>query len=172
MEQLSLALTVNGEAYQVTTRPYATLLDVLHDQLGLTGTHEGCRMGECGSCSVLLDGHAVNACLVLAPDVEGRAVTTVEGLAENGSLSALQAAFVQCGALQCGYCTSGMLISAAAFLKRVQETPTAAEVRRALVGNLCRCTGYAKIIDAILAVATKSPNEMNVASEFAARGHD
>lgn len=132
-------------------RPYATLLDVLRDTLGLMGTHEGCRIGECGACTVLLDGQAVNACLILAPDADGRVITTVEGLARNGTLNALQQSFVKHGALQCGYCTSGMLMTATAFLSEHPENMTEAQVREALAGNLCRCTGYTKIVEAILA---------------------
>jgi aerobic carbon-monoxide dehydrogenase small subunit len=155
MTTILLTLTVNGIAYEPAARVNATLLDVLRDQLALMGTHEGCRTGECGSCTVLLDGQAVNACLVLAPDADGREIMTVEGLAENGKLNPLQAAFVSHGALQCGYCTSGMLMSATAFLNQHQPHVTEFDVRAALAGNLCRCTGYQKIVDAILAVANE-----------------
>lgn len=136
-------------------RAHATLLDVLRDALGLMGTHEGCRIGECGSCTVLLDGKAVNACLVLAPDADRRTITTVEGLEKNGILNALQQSFVKHGALQCGYCTSGMLMTATAFLSQNTENVTETQVRAALAGNLCRCTGYTKIVQAILAAGNE-----------------
>jgi carbon-monoxide dehydrogenase small subunit len=152
MSLLSIHLTVNSVPTDVSVRVYATLLDVLRDTLGLMGTHEGCRTGECGACTILLDGHAVNACLVLAPDADGRAVTTVEGLAESSELNALQRSFVAYGALQCGYCTSGMLMSATACLNQQRENLTDAAVRAVIAGNLCRCTGYTKIVQAILAV--------------------
>lgn len=151
---LVIHITVNGEAFAVTTAAHLTLLDLLRDNLGLLGTREGCRVGECGACTVLLDGRPVNACLVLAPDVEGRQVTTVEGLAQAGALNPLQTAFVRHGALQCGYCTSGMLMTATALLAEARKTPlTETEVRTGLAGNLCRCTGYVKIVEAILEVA-------------------
>lgn len=160
MNTISIHFTVNGMQQDVAVRAHATLLDVLREQLGLMGTHEGCRMGECGACTVLMDGKAVNACLVLAPDAEGRVIITVEGLAENGALTALQRAFVEYGAVQCGYCTAGMLMTATAFLEARPETINERTVREALAGNLCRCTGYAKIVCAIMSVANL-PNEQN-----------
>lgn len=155
MPLFDIHLTVNNIPTKVAVRPQATLLDVLRDALGLMGTHEGCRVGECGSCTVLLDGKAVNACLVLAPDANGRAITTVEGLEQDGALNALQQSFVKHGALQCGYCTSGMLMTATAFLGEQNNAVTEMQVREALAGNLCRCTGYTKIVKAILAAGNE-----------------
>lgn len=156
MELISIHLQVNSFTYTLTVRPYATLLDVLRDQLGLTGTHEGCRVGECGSCTVLLDGRAVNACLVLAPDAAGADLQTVEGLGHSGTLNGLQQSFVRHGAVQCGYCASGMLMSATAFLREHAGEPIdETSVRRALAGNLCRCTGYTKIVQAVMASANE-----------------
>jgi len=129
--------------------PEETLYDVLRERLGLIGTKGACLEGECGSCTVLLDGEPVTACLVMAPQVTGRAVTTVEGLAADDRLHPVQDSFVACGAVQCGYCTPGLIISAAALLSR-NPNPTPQQVREALEGNLCRCTGYTKIIDAVI----------------------
>jgi carbon-monoxide dehydrogenase small subunit len=134
-------------------RPNALLLDVLRDQLELKGAHEGCRMGECGACTVLMDGAAVNSCLVLAPDADGHAITTIEGAAEHPTAAKLQENFVRHGALQCGYCTPGMILTTAAFLDEYGEGASDEEVRRALAGNLCRCTGYAKIVEAVRTAA-------------------
>jgi len=136
----------------VTVSPAATLLQVLREELELTGTKYGCGEGECGACSVILDGRVVNSCLVLAAECEGRAVLTIEGLRENGGLHPLQRAFVEHGAVQCGFCTPGMIMAAYALLQQ-NPAPSEQEVRRALEGNLCRCTGYRKIIDAVLAAA-------------------
>jgi carbon-monoxide dehydrogenase small subunit len=127
---------------------------MLRDRLALTGTKNGCESGECGACTVLLDGEPVNSCMVLAVEVDGHEVTTVEGLAEEGSLSALQDAFVAHNAVQCGFCTPGMLISAQALLKRNPD-PSEDEIKEALVGNLCRCTGYVRIIKAVQAAAAE-----------------
>lgn len=160
MNTVSIRLTVNGTTYDLAVRVYMTLLDVLREQLELMGTHEGCRMGECGACTVLMDGKAVNACLVLAPDAEGKVITTVEGLAENGTLNALQRAFVENGAVQCGYCTAGMLMTATAFLAQHPQSASEKDVRVALAGNLCRCTGYAKIVRALMSAANLQ-NEQN-----------
>lgn len=129
-----------------------SLLRVLRDELGLTGTKNACEQGECGSCTVTLDGELANACLVPAGQVAGRSVETVEGLASGGGLHPVQAAFVQAGAIQCGFCTPGMVMAARDLLQR-NPSPTADEVREGLVGNLCRCTGYAKIVDAVLLAA-------------------
>lgn len=155
MSLTNIHFTVNSIPTEIAVRAHATLLDVLRDALGLMGTHEGCRIGECGSCTVLLDGKAVNACLVLAPDADRRTITTVEGLEKNGILNALQQSFVKHGALQCGYCTSGMLMTATAFLSQNTENVTETQVRAALAGNLCRCTGYTKIVQAILAAGNE-----------------
>jgi carbon-monoxide dehydrogenase small subunit len=149
---LPLALSVNGEAYELLVEPDRTLLDVLRTDLGLTGTKTNCLEAECGVCTVLVDGAAVNACLVLAATVRGRAVTTIEGLAHGGTLHPVQQAFIDHGAVQCGYCIPGMIMSAVALLDET-PAPTEAEIREALAGNLCRCTGYAKVVDAVAAAA-------------------
>ncbi|MCK9460473.1 MAG: (2Fe-2S)-binding protein [Proteobacteria bacterium] len=143
---------VNGREREILTAPARTLLEVLREDLRLTGTKQGCGEGECGTCTVLLDGAAVNACLVLAVEAAGREVTTIEGLADGPSLHPLQRAFVDHGAIQCGFCTPGMILSAKALLDR-RPDPTEAEIREALGGNLCRCTGYQKIVEAVLAAA-------------------
>jgi carbon-monoxide dehydrogenase small subunit len=154
MSQHSITVTVNGTVHTLTVASHHTLLDVLRDDLGLTGTNEGCRMGDCGACTVLMDGLRVPACLVLAVNADGADMLTIEGLAEDGRLHPLQAAFVRHGALQCGFCTPGMIMSAAAILEEMPERPlTESTLREALTGNLCRCTGYAKIIAAILEAA-------------------
>jgi carbon-monoxide dehydrogenase small subunit len=149
-----ISLTVNGELHQLTVPAQQTLLQLLREQLALTGTKNGCTTGECGACTVLLDGEPVNSCLVLAVECDGAVVLTVEGLAQDGRLHPLQQALVDCGAVQCGFCTPGILISAYALLER-QPHPSQAEVRAALVGNLCRCTGYLSIFAAIEAAARK-----------------
>jgi carbon-monoxide dehydrogenase small subunit len=141
-------MTVNGKPVSVKVAPNARLIDVIRDELGLTGTKEGCSRGECGACTVLLDGKPVNACLVLALKAEGRDVLTIEGVAPDGQLDPLQEAFLAHGAVQCGYCTPGMVLSAQALLAE-NPKPTRAEIKRGLSGNLCRCTGYRKIIDAV-----------------------
>ncbi len=148
----SISSIVNGETVQFLAGPTQTLLDVLRDNLGLTGTKEGCSSGDCGACSVLLDGRLVCACLVLAPEAEGRRVDTIEGMAVDGRLHALQQQFLQHAALQCGFCTPGLLVAAKALLDRCPD-PTEIEIRYALAGNLCRCTGYDKIVRAVQAAA-------------------
>lgn len=152
MRHLSLTLTINGERHEVLAAPHHTLLDVLRTNLGLTGTKENCLEAECGVCTVLLDGDAVNACILLAAQCQGRQIVTIEGLAHDGVLHPLQQAFVDYGAVQCGYCIPGMILSAKAFLAEC-PAPTDAALREALAGNLCRCTGYQKITDAVLAAA-------------------
>ncbi len=147
-----LTLKVNGETYRLEVKPHRSLLEVLRDELDLTGTNDGCRTGNCGACTVLVDGAPIPSCLMLALDAEGHEITTIEALSAGGELHPLQRAFVQRGAIQCGYCTPGMILSAYALLQE-NPRPTEAEVRRALVGNLCRCTGYVKIIEAVLAAA-------------------
>ncbi|MBI3733708.1 MAG: (2Fe-2S)-binding protein [Chloroflexi bacterium] len=132
--------------------PYRTLLEVLRDDLGLTGSKEGCGTGDCGACTLLLDGKPVTSCLVLAAEADGRKVTTVEGLAKDGKLTPVQVAFIRYGGLQCGICTSGFIVAAHALLES-NKTPSEADVRAAIGGNLCRCTGYDKIVRAILAAA-------------------
>ncbi len=152
MRHLSLTLTINGERHEVLAAPHHTLLDVLRTNLGLTGTKENCLEAECGVCTVLLDGDAVNACILLAAQCRGRQIVTIEGLARDGVLHPLQQAFIDSGAVQCGYCIPGMILSAKAFLAEC-PAPTDAALREALAGNLCRCTGYQKITDAVLAAA-------------------
>jgi carbon-monoxide dehydrogenase small subunit len=149
MTTQTLTMTLNGEEVTVQVKPSAMLVEVLRDQLELTGTKVACGEGECGACTVLLDGEPVNSCLVPALKAQGREVMTVEGLAPLGELHPLQKAFVEHGAVQCGYCTPGMLMSAKALLDH-NPNPTEDEVRLAISGNLCRCTGYAKIVEAIL----------------------
>jgi carbon-monoxide dehydrogenase small subunit len=145
-------LTVNGVAFPVEVEPGTSLLQAVRDVVGLTGSKEGCDDSECGACMMLLDGKPVNSCSYLALQADGRAVTTVEGLADGGDLHPLQNAFLEHGGVQCGFCTPGMLISATALL-RATPRPTEEEVRIALSGNLCRCTGYDGIVKAVLQVA-------------------
>jgi len=152
MAKQLLSLTVNGEHHELAVDPRDTLLRVIRDHLGLTGTKDGCGEGECGACTVLLDGKPVCSCIILALDVDGREVTTIEGIAEDGNLHPLQEAFVEYGAIQCGFCTPGMILSAKALLDE-NPSPTDEEIRRAIVGNLCRCTGYTHIVTAIKAAA-------------------
>jgi len=155
VEKKMLSLTVNGELYQRTIKPNLTLLDFVRDELGLTGTKKGCETGDCGSCTVILDGELVNSCLLLAIEANGKSVLTIEGLTKGGKLHPLQEAFIEYGAIQCGYCTPGMILAAKALLDK-NPKPTEQEVKAGIVGNLCRCTGYTKIVEAILAVAHKS----------------
>jgi carbon-monoxide dehydrogenase small subunit len=143
-----ITLHVNGESYELAVEPQATLLDVLREHLGMTGTKEACGTGECGSCTVLLDGKPILSCLTLALDCQGREIITIEGLAKGEELSPVQQAFQDCGAIQCGFCTPGMVLSTTALLDN-NPHPTEAEIRKALEGNLCRCTGYNKIIEAV-----------------------
>jgi carbon-monoxide dehydrogenase small subunit len=153
-----LHLRINGQAYQVSAHPAERLIDVLRCQAGFTSVKEGCGTGQCGACTVLLDGRPVVSCLVFAGDAAGREITTVEGLAQDGKLHPLQQAFVERGAVQCGFCTPGMLLAAKALLDE-NPTPSAEEIKHALAGNLCRCTGYQKIIEAIQSVAgARRPN--------------
>jgi carbon-monoxide dehydrogenase small subunit len=145
---------VNGAKERLDVPSNMTLLQMLRDKLGLTGTKNGCSAGECGACTVLVDGEPVNSCLMLAVEADGRQVTTVEGLAHDDHLSALQEAIIEHNAVQCGFCTPGMLISAHALLERAPR-PTEPQIREALVGNLCRCTGYLRIIEAVQTAAKK-----------------
>ena len=149
---MSVAFSVNGRHVRVDVSGSTRLLDALREDLRLTGTKEGCGEGECGACSVLINGEVVNSCLIAAGQVEGCNVTTVEGLATNGALSLLQRAFIDHGAAQCGICTPGMLLAAHVLLQRTRR-PNADDVREALAGNLCRCTGYTKIIEAVMSCA-------------------
>lgn len=151
---MTFRFTVNGEPVEVTATGSRRLLDVLREDLALTGTKEGCGEGECGACSVLIDGAVVDACLVPVSQVEGASVRTVEDLAEDGALNVLQQAFLETGGAQCGICTPGMLMAGEAFLASGAE-PTEENIREAIAGNLCRCTGYTKIIDAIALAAQR-----------------
>ena len=146
---------INGEEREVLADGRDTLLDLLRDRIGLTGTKEGCGNGNCGTCTVLFDGEPVNACLVLAMEASGARITTVEGIANGNVLDAVQQALVAHGGSQCGFCTPGIVISAVALLKR-NPTPTDVEIRHAIAGNLCRCTGYDKIVEAIRSIANPS----------------
>ncbi len=152
MSKMIVNARINGEDHELYTDPHRTLLEVVRDTIGLTGTKEGCGTGDCGACTVLVDGKPVNSCLVLAPEVDGQEVTTIEGLASEGRLHPVQQAFVSESGLQCGICTPGMVMSAVALLRRNPE-PTETEIRYAIAGNLCRCTGYDKIVRAIEAAA-------------------
>jgi carbon-monoxide dehydrogenase small subunit len=143
-----IRLQVNGFEYDLLIKPHWTLADVLRDELGLTGTKKGCGKGECGACTVIVDGEAILSCLVLAIQTQGKHILTIEGLAQEGKLDVLQNAFVQYGAIQCGYCTPGMIMTARAFLNK-NPLPSVEEIKKALSGNLCRCTGYLKIIEAV-----------------------
>ena len=148
------SFNLNGEDIQVLSEPNRTLLDLLRDDLGLTGTKKGCEAGECGACTVMLDGRPVNSCITLVAEVEGCKVITVEGVARDGQLTPLQKQFIDKWAFQCGYCTAGMIMSAKALLER-NPHPTEQEIREAIEGNLCRCTGYVKIVEAIQAVSAE-----------------
>jgi carbon-monoxide dehydrogenase small subunit len=152
---MRLLLNVNGMEHELDVRPTVRLIDVLRLQLGLTGVKEGCSEGECGACTVIVDGKAVDSCLVLAAQMRGKQVLTVEGLADDDGLDALQRSFIEHGAVQCGFCTPGMLMSAKALLI-ADPHPTEAAIRLALAGNLCRCTGYATIVAAVLAASQAS----------------
>jgi aerobic carbon-monoxide dehydrogenase small subunit len=144
----TITLTVNGRPEYVEVPDHLTLLQLLRDGLALTGTKNGCEAGECGACTVLVDGEPINACLMLAVEAEGREILTVEGLAPEGHLTPLQKAFIDRNAVQCGFCTPGMLISAHGLLERTPN-PTAEQITEALLGNLCRCTGYVRIVQAV-----------------------
>ena len=155
MAEKKIKLKVNRRNFTVSVKPTDILVDVLRDKLGLTGTKKSCGQGDCGACTVLMDGKAVNSCLVLAMDAQGQEITTIEGLErEDGTLHPLQEAFVENAAIQCGFCTPGMILSAKSLLDEIPH-PTEEEVRQALSGNLCRCTGYAKIVQTVLDVSGK-----------------
>jgi carbon-monoxide dehydrogenase small subunit len=147
-----IELRVNGQLHEVAVHPYRTLLEVLREELDLIGTKRGCDTGDCGSCTVIVDGKPWLSCLTLAVEAEGKDIQTVEGLSEEGQLHPLQESFVEHGAVQCGFCSPGMLMSGKALLDQ-NPNATEGEVRKAIAGNLCRCTGYVKIVDAILAVS-------------------
>jgi len=150
MPRMRLELTVNGMTRTAEVFPMARLLDVLREDLGLTGTKEGCGEGECGACSVLMDGELVNSCLVPAVQAQGARITTIEGLARDGALDVLQRTFLACNGAQCGFCTPGMVLAAEDLLRRCPH-PGEAEIRAGLAGNICRCTGYVKIVEAVQA---------------------
>jgi len=154
MEKQEIELNVNGKVLAISVSPQKTLLEVLREDLGLTGTKEGCSEGECGVCTVLLDGLPVRSCLLLAVDVRGRKITTIEGLAQGDKLHPLQTAFIEQGAIQCGFCTPGMILSAKALLDQ-NPSPSEEEIRVGLSGNLCRCTGYIKIFRAVQAASLR-----------------
>jgi carbon-monoxide dehydrogenase small subunit len=152
MTRRTLVLTVNGKKHPLALAPHRSLLDVLREELGLTGTKKGCNLGDCGACTVLLNGAPVNACLVLAVQADEQAITTIEGVAGDGQLHPVQEAFIDHGAVQCGFCTPGIVLKAIALLRETPQ-PTRSEIREALSGNLCRCTGYVQIIEAIQSAA-------------------
>ncbi len=147
-----ITFTVNGEVHQLEVETHKTLLDTLREDLCLTGAKEGCDAGDCGVCTIILDGRAVNPCLILAVEARGKEITTIEGLAQGEQLHPLQEAFIQHGAVQCGFCSPGMILTAKALLADNPQ-PTAQEVKQAMAGNLCRCTGYESIVQAILGAA-------------------
>jgi len=149
-----IRLTINEELYEVSVEPYITLIDIIRDDIGLTGTKKGCGTGDCGSCTIILDGKPVNSCLILGVEVDGSNILTIEGLRKGEELHPIQKAFIEHGAIQCGYCTPGMIISAKALLDNFPN-PTEGQVKMALSGNLCRCTGYKKIIEAIMNVGSQ-----------------
>jgi len=153
MMKRAISFTLNGDHVELEVEPHLTLLQLLRDKLELTGTKEGCGMGECGACTVLLDGKAVNSCILPAQEVEGKSVTTIEGLTDaQGNLHPIQKAFIEHGAIQCGFCTPGMVLSAKALLDE-NPKPTDEEVRNGIAGNICRCTGYLQIVEAIKSVS-------------------
>lgn len=150
-----VSLIVNGDTYTVMVKANTLLVNVLRDQLDLTGTKKGCELGDCGSCTVLMDGRPVNSCVVLAVEADGREITTIEGVARSEKLDAIQESFINNAAVQCGYCTAGMIMSAKALLVK-NPRPNEMQVREAIAGNLCRCTGYVNIVKAVLDAAGKS----------------
>ena len=152
MAKQVVSVTVNSEPYEVFIDSRTSLLQLLREQLGLTGTKEGCSEGECGACSVILNGRLVDSCLIFGVEAHGGQVQTIEGLAVNGELHPVQKAFIECGGVQCGFCTPGMIMASKNLLDH-NSTPTEDQIRQALGGNLCRCTGYAKIIDAVQTAA-------------------
>lgn len=157
MYLFNIEVEVNGVSYQSAVSADMTLLKYLREELLLTGTKDGCCEGECGACTVILDGKPINSCLVLAAECDGSKVMTVEGLEKDGELDPLQEAFIQVGAVQCGFCTPGMLLSAKALLMH-NPNPTEPDIRTAIEGNICRCTGYTRIVDAIQFAVTNTPN--------------
>ena len=154
-----ITLKVNNKTYEVAVKPNQTLVDLIRYDLGLTGTKKGCETGECGSCTVILDGRPVNSCLVLALQANGGEILTVEGMETERGLHPLQEAFVQYGAIQCGFCTPGMLLSAKSLLDE-KSNPSESEIRTAISGNLCRCTGYQKIVEAVQSISESSEGKI------------
>ncbi|MBI9104188.1 MAG: (2Fe-2S)-binding protein [Spirochaetales bacterium] len=159
MNKIKINIVVNNKNYTAEIEPFARLLDVLRDDLGLTGTKEGCGVGECGACTVLLNGKKVNSCMVLAAQADGGEIITIEGLeTPDGSLHPVQTAFIEAGAIQCGFCSPGMALSGYELLNRIPD-PTEADIKMAISGNLCRCTGYKQIVDAIKLAGEKMREE-------------
>jgi carbon-monoxide dehydrogenase small subunit len=154
----AIELHINGDSYEILVSPNNTLLEVLREKLGMMGTKRGCDLGACGACTVLIDGEAALSCLMLALDAVGKEVTTIEGLSETGELHPLQQAFVDQGALQCGFCTPGMILTAQALLQE-DPRPTEETIKKKMAGNLCRCTGYKKVVEAVLSVRTPAGKE-------------
>jgi carbon-monoxide dehydrogenase small subunit len=150
----TIRLKVNGQPYELAVEPHWTLLETVREQLRLTGSKEGCGTGDCGACSMIVDGKLITSCLMLAPEADGCEVTTIEGLARNGDLHPVQQTFIDAGGVQCGFCTPGMIMAAKALLDRKPQ-PSLDDIREGLAGNLCRCTGYAKIYEAVLAAAER-----------------
>lgn len=169
MPKTVVTVRVNGEVHEIAVPVHKTLLEVLREDLNLTGTKHGCELGECGTCTVLVDGEPWLSCLVLPVEVEGRAITTVEGLADGGRPHPLQSTFTELGAAQCGYCTPGILLAAKALLEDV-PVPTREEIAQALAGNLCRCTGYVKIFEAVELAARRMRSAQNAPGGAIAAG--
>lgn len=154
MSKQTIHIKINGQTQEVAVEPHWTLLETVREQLALTGSKEGCGTGDCGACSMIVDGKLITSCLMLAPEADGSEVLTIEGLARNGELHPVQQSFIEAGGVQCGYCTPGMIMATKALLDR-NSRPTLEDVRLGLAGNLCRCTGYAKIYEAVLAAAER-----------------
>ncbi len=154
MSKQTIHIKINGQPQEVAVEPHWTLLETVREQLALTGSKEGCGTGDCGACSMIVDGRLITSCLMLAPEAEGSEVLTIEGLAHNGELHPVQQSFIEAGGVQCGFCTPGMIMATKALLDR-NSRPTLEDVRLGLAGNLCRCTGYAKIYEAVLAAAER-----------------
>ena len=154
MSKQTIHIKINGQSQEVAVEPHWTLLETVREQLALTGSKEGCGTGDCGACSMIVDGKLITSCLMLAPEADGREVLTIEGLARNGELHPVQQSFIEAGGVQCGFCTPGMIMATKALLDR-NSRPTLEDVRLGLAGNLCRCTGYAKIYEAVLAAAER-----------------
>ncbi len=154
MSKQTIHIKINGEPQEVAVEPHWTLLETVREQLALTGSKEGCGTGDCGACSMIVDGKLITSCLMLAPEADGSEVLTIEGLARNGELHPVQQSFIEAGGVQCGFCTPGMIMATKALLDR-NSRPTLEDVRLGLAGNLCRCTGYAKIYEAVLAAAER-----------------